>query len=289
MARNVLYDQPTTLTYVDPAGRVPTAATVKFLGSDGVDQSLTGSVTLPSATATITAATAVAITVSGTPPFAAGDLVGVDAGGRRQIVAIARIDGSVLHLSTSLDTAPAVAGVVRALRMTATLSAPGTSLIGGNHRLVWDYTADSEAVRYSDSPVAVCRYVPAAPMSPAEVRDLVFAIAPSNLKARDYVYCRGIATRAADRVEQELQAGGKRSSLLGDPNAFREVGRLLCRQMLAEDGIIPPGATVEGLMRELQFQIAAAMRTALAGLTYDDGETGVQTKAPTFWSFRPSL
>lgn len=289
MARNVLYDQSTPLHYVDSAGRVPTAASVVFVGADGAERALTSAVTLPTDTATVTAATPTAITVSGTPPFAAGDLVGVDAGGRRQIAAIARIDGSVLHLSTALDAAPAASSVVRALRMTATLSAPGAALLGGNHRLVWDLTVSGEAVRYVDAPVAVCRYVPAPPMSTAEVRDQIYALAASHPKARDFVYCRSIADRVAARVEQELQSGGRRSSLLGDPNAFREVGRLLARQMLAEDGIIPPGATVEGLMRELQFQVSAAMRTAVSGLTYDAGETGVQTQAPQFWSFRPSL
>lgn len=292
MALTLRYDAATPIAMVDPDGVVPTAASVSFIGADGANRSLTSSVTLPSASSTVASATATSATLASATGFVAGQPVQVTAGGRPQVATVTRIEGATLRFSVALDAAPDVGSNVRALQVSATVSAPGISLLGPNHRLVWSYNGADGVARQRVDAVSVVRYLPDPPVTATEVRGIAALLSPSSVASRDASYWSDIAARVAQRIEAELGATGRRSALYGDPNAFREAGRLLTRIYLADDGLMPAGVMPDSYTKDLSIRLQAELRTAVSGLAYDqngDGAISPAEATPRFYSVRVRL
>lgn len=292
MALTFRCDATSPIQMVDHDGVVPVAASVAFIGADGQNKGLTSAVTLPSATSTVTASTPTSATLASSTGFVAGQPVAVTAGGRPQVALVTRIETNTLRFSVALDAAPDVGSAVKALTCSATVSAPGISLLGSNHRLVWSYSGAEGVAKQRVDAVTVVRYLPDPPVTATEVRGIAALLSPSSVASRDASYWADIAARVAQRVEAELVATGRRSSCYGDPNAFREAGRLLTRIYLADDGLLPAGVMPDSYTKDISIRLQGELRTAVSGLAYDqngDGAISPSEATPRFYSVRVRL
>lgn len=292
MALTIRFDAATPLRFSDPDGVVPASCTVAFVGSDGVDKALTGSVTLPTAASTVSASTTTSATLASSAGFVAGQPVQVTAGGRVQVAQVTRIESNTLRFSVALDAAPDVTSYVRALTCTASLAAPTSALLGANHKLVWTYAGADGVARQKVDAVTVVRWLPDQPVSPSDVRGIAAVLSPASIASKDQSYWVSIADRVAQRIEAELVATGRRQAAFGDPNGFREAGRLLCRMYLADDGLMPAGVMPEAYLKDLSIRLNTELRTAVQGLSYDTNGDGNITGPETvkrFFSVRVRL
>lgn len=276
MSLTIRFDAATPIRLTDPDGVVPATCSVAFVGSDGADKLLTGSVTLPSASSTVSASTTTSATLASATGFVAGLPVAVVAGGRAQVAVVTRIETNTLRFSVALDAGADVGSTVKAITATASVAAPGTALLGGNHKIVWTYAGSDGVSRQRVEAVTVARWIPDQSVSANDVKGIAALISPSSIASpsRDQTYWTGIAERVAQRVEAELSATGKRQACYGDPNAFRESGRLMARLYLADDGLMPAGVMGDSYTKDLSIRLQGELRTALAGLSYDTDGNG---------------
>lgn len=221
-----------------------------------------------------------------------GDPYLVVAGGVRSVVTCERVTDNTVSVSPALDVTPADGSTFQGLKMSSLVPALGKNLLGPGHRLIWTYAPASGDSKQHVESVQVVRWVPDQPISGADVRAIVAAIQPSTAGSRSQAYYDAVAQRVARRVEQALDATGRRQSCYGDPNAFAEPGRTCARLYLADDGIYPPNMQPDQYLKSLDIRLENELRNAVAGLAFDadgDGTLSSEELKPKFFAFKVRL
>lgn len=281
------YDASTPVSHADTVeGIVPTSATATLYGTNGTAISAP-TVTLSAISTTTAAGTsATALVVASAAGMAVGLPLVVTHQGVKYVVEIAKVDGTTITLGSALPVTVADGSVVKGLRMTASVAAPGVANVGAGLRLVWAYTdgTNSRTVSY---PASVVRWQWQPPVSADDVREV---IATSYGDKRSQAYC----TKAADRVNQKIRAAilrtGRRPWLYLSAQSFSEAADKGIRYVLAEDGICQSGQIYEA-QRETRFAFDDALTAAITATPYDKDEDGTLSPVeikPLGWSVQVS-
>jgi len=272
MSADLLYDVSTPVWHEDAGGMVPTSATLSVVKPDGTALA-SPTVTLPSVTATVQASTtAAAIILDSATGFAVGQAYQVTSDGVSYVFRVARIDGATIYPVAALPQVPDTSSTVKALRMTATVAAPGEANIGEGYALRWEYS-DGTTTRQHAAETSVVRWLWQTPIEAWEVREYVAQAFPSA--SREFQFYADTAARANGWIRSRIEATGKRPALYGSSAAFRECGRLAVQLYLAERGLIPRGMDPQTYYRDLSFRANEELRTQVAGLRqYDNDDSG---------------
>lgn len=268
-----------------------TATAVLRRSTDTVLETL--SVTLPTAGSRTVASgtTREAVVVSDASGVTVGHKWRVISDGVTHVFTVARVDSTTVYPSEPLAVVPDTGSAFEPLRMTASISAPGTSEIGENLRLEWLYD-DGTTEGFASDTVHVVRWKWNSPISAARIREHVALAFPSVVQSREAHYWDRIADEVDDRIRQEVNAAGRRPFLYGDPDVFKHAGLACAQWLLARDGIVPrtsnPGIYLEQMRGEFDREMLRAMSSLN---TYDsdgDGAIDAQESLGLWWSVRLS-
>ena len=279
------YDGSTPVSFYDAEGLVPTTAALALLKPDGTTVS-SPAVSLPSLSTTCAAGTtAAALTLVSVTGLAVGDPLKVTSLGVDYIAKIAKLNTStkVATLEASLPVTPASSDVVKNLKMTASVAAPGTANIGPGLRLVWTFD-DGTTTRRAGQPASVVRWPWAAPVAAQDVRDVLVV---SFGESRSESYCARVADRVNEQMRAKIIQTGRRAWLYLSSEAFRPAAEQGIRYVLAQDGIALGGQPYEAL-RELRFAFDDALTAVLTSAQgYDsDMDGNVAGQKPMHYSIR---
>jgi hypothetical protein len=292
VALDLRYDATTAISHADPGGLIPTACTLTLKAASGAAiQTLTqaAGVTLPTFTTTLsTGSTRAALILGSVSGIVVGDLYKLISQGVTYLVRPASVSGSTVSLASSLPMDPAVGSTLCALKMTATIAAPGVANIQANCRLEWSFSDASSVPGYHAVTAHVVRWRWDPPVTASDIRDLIAKARPSDKPSE--IYLESIAARVDTRIRQSVEGTGKRPFLYGDPQVFREAGLVVARLLLADDGLLPVGSQPELYMKELSFRLNAELQPALSSLqVYDadgDGQVSAVEARGKWFSFR---
>lgn len=279
------YDGSTPVSFYDAEGLVPTTATLALLKTDGTTVS-TPTVTNPSLSTTIAAGTtAAALTLASVTGLAVGDPLKVTSLGVDYIAKIAKLNTSakIATLEAALPVTPATGDAVKNLKMTASVSAPGTANIGPGLRLVWTFD-DGTTTRRAGQPASVVRWPWTAPVAAQDVRDVLTV---SFGESRSESYCAKVADRVNEQMRAKILQTGRRPWLFLSSESFRPAAEQGIRYVLAQDGIALGGQPYEAL-RELRFAFDDALTAVLTSVAgYDKDMDGkVLGERPMGYSIR---
>lgn len=264
------YDGSTLVRHYDAAGLVPTSATLTLKKSDGTTVS-SPTVTLPSLSTTVTAATALTLTLASVTGLTVGKHLAVVSDGVTYVVEVQRLDGSVVYLTSALPLVVDTGATAKLLDMTATVTAPGSGALGAGLRLEWAYTDGTTAQRQG-VPVSVVRWPFQPVVSAADVRQHMADVYQGSKRSDSW--CESIASRANEQVRGALSAVQRRPYLYASSLLFRESGLAALRYELAVDGICLGGQVYEA-QRETRFAMSDALGRVLTSLAeYDSSNTG---------------
>jgi len=262
MALEVHYSTALAVYHEPGDGLVATTASAVLRDPDGATlETLT--VTAPSVSTTISSVTDQATLVLASAS-------GVTVGHRYQIVSdgvthlatVTRVDGSTVHLAAALPDSPDTSSTFKAVRMTASIAAPGTTKIGSNYRLEWLYD-DGTTEGFGSDVVHIVRWKWNAPIHGSAVLQYVARQFPSLSRKRSQWYFDDIARRANERIRATVQATGRRPNLYGSPNVFEAAGLEAARLELAKDGILPAGLNASLFESDRNDALADAMNRAI--------------------------
>lgn len=280
------FDATSPIAHSDADGIIATSCTVTLYGPSGVAIS-SPTVTLPTLSTTLTTGTATALTLASVAGLARGDKIKITTGGIDYVAEVATVNATtkVVELAASLPVTPAPADVVKSLKMTATLAAPGASNVGGNCRLVWAYT-DGTRARQISYAATVVRWQWVIPAGADDVREIVAELGGGSRKA---AFCDDVLARVNDMIKAALLQTGRRPSLYLASGLFTDVARQGIRFELARRGICLGGQVYEA-QRELRFAFDDALAKVVMGLSaYDsdgDGVVSAREATPLHYSIR---
>jgi hypothetical protein len=277
------YDGSTPVSYFDAEGIVPTTATLDLNKADGTLVAACV-VTKPTFTATVAAgSTALALILSTVATLVRGMPLVVTSDGVKYVVEVARVDGTTVHLAAALPLIPDTGATVAGLRMTATVTAPGSALVGAGLRMVWTYS-DATQTRRQGVAASVVRWPWTPPVSSAGVRQVMVS---TFGETRTETWCQQIADRANDKIRAAIIQTGRRPYLYISSGAFVEAADKAIRYTLAEDGHCLGGQAYDA-QRETRFAFADALEAMLTGAAgYDadaDGGLSASERRPMFFS-----
>ena len=275
MDLELLYDRVQVVGHADLDGLVPTVATLVLRRADGT-QLQAPVVGLPTAATTAdTGTTTTELVVVSAAGLAVGRELAVVADGVTYVVTPTRIDGTTLYLAAALPAVPAVGSTVKALRMTATIAAPGIGELGAGLQLEWRYS-DGTNNGYATVEAAVVRWLWQPALGAGQVAELLATVYQTT---RSDDFCQGVADRVNTKIRNAIEQTGRRPYLYVSPGAFTEVAQAGARWVLADQGIGLVG-DLAGLVREYRFAFNDEMTRAVAGLKgYDkdnEGKAGPQ-------------
>ena len=268
----VLHDRASAVWHDPPLGEVAASASCTLRRADGTTLQ-TPAVTLPSASTTVTgsSSTAAALVVSSATGLRVGEPVAITDDGVTQVATVARIDGTTLHLVAALDFVPAAGATVKAIRLRATVTAPGVAELGNDLTLEWRYTTAGGDAGFGTSQVDVVRSLWQDPITVGEVAELLATVYQAPRSAE---FCRLVAERVSAKIRNAVEQTGRRPYLYLSPSAFGEVAQVAARWVLADMGIGHVG-DLAGLVREYRFAFADEMTKVVAGLRgYDSNNDG---------------
>lgn len=277
MDLELLYDRNQVVTHADPAGLVPTSATLVLRRADGAELQ-TPVVTLPTTSTTIalSGSTVLALVVASAAGLRVGEPIAVTSDGETYVATPAMIDGTTVHLLAALPAVPDAGSPVKALTMRATLTAPGVAELGAGLQLEWRYSDSSGNPGFATAEVAVVRWLWQPPLSSADVAELVATVYQTT---RSEEFCRGVAERVSQKIRNGIEQTGRRPYLYVSPGAFAEVAQVGARWVLADMGIGLVG-DLATLVREYRFAFNDELGKVLGGLKgYDKDNDG--TSDPT--------
>lgn len=277
------YDGSTPVSHCDTDGIVATSATCKLLNPAG-DVIGTYTVTRPALdTTTQTGTTALQLVLASAAGLVVGDLIAIVHDSVKQLAKIARINGTTVTLAVALTFTPDNGTHVLALRMSATITAPGVAAIGINRRLVWEYSDGTDNRRVADA-VTVVRFPWICPIDAADVADV---LAQSFQESRSPEFLRGIVARVNGYMRTWIAQIGKRPELYLTQAMFQYAADKCIRYALAEEGFIK-GQSAADWLQTTRYQFEDAMRAACNSATnYDensDGGLSDQEQKPQFVS-----
>lgn len=266
------FDASTAVAHSDAEGIVATSATVSLLKPDGTTVS-SPTVTLPTLSTTATgASTKTALTLASVTGLARGDRLRITTGGVDYVCEAASVNATtkVVQLVASLPETPVAADVVKSLKISATVTAPGSALIGPNYRLAWSYT-DGSRPRQVGYAVTIVRWPWVMPASMADVREIVAELGGGT---RGEAFCSDVIGRVNDLIMSSLLQTGRRASLYLASGLFADVARQGIRFELARRGICLGGQVYEA-QRELRFAFDDSLAKVITGLAaYDSDADG---------------
>ena len=282
--KDVRYDNASSVYFEPSSGLVATACSLSVVKPDG-GQFSAPSTTLPSASTTVAAgSTTLALSVASASGFAVGEKIRLDSQGTIQTPKIARIAGSVLHLSAGLSHAPEVGDAVRSIRITASLPAFGESNLGTDYRLEWN-ASDGSHSEFSGQLLNVVRWPFVCPVSSEDVS----AILSENFEdRRSDEFTDRIVQRVLEKLQNKIASTGRRAHLYVDAKRFREPGLTAIRLLLAEKGYIPATASAAEGIRALRFEFDDLCSEVIKSLAspYDKNEDGAFSGEERKQSFR---
>lgn len=201
-----------------------------------------------------------------------GDHLKVTTAGIDYVVEAANVNGTTktVTLITALPVVPALADAVKFLKMVATIAAPGSTLIGGNLRLTWDYSTATQD-RHVGYPASVVRWPFVAPCGAADVAAVVAELGGG---IRPEAWCQDVADRVTDRIKGKIAQTGRRPWLYLSSSVFADAARQGIRYELAQRGIAHGGLIYEA-QRELRFAAEDTLATVITSLAgYDKNADG---------------
>lgn len=281
------FDGSTVVAHSDGEGIVATSATLTLTKADGSGVQ-SPAVTLPTLSTTCEAGTtATVLTLASVATVARGDRLKVTTAGIDYVVTAAQVNGTAktVTLTTALPVTPIANDPVHSLKMTATVTATGAALIGGNLRLTWDY-ADATRARHVGYPASVVRWPWANPCNAADVAQVVAEIGGGT---RAEAWCADVAERVCDRIKAKIETTGRRPWLYLSSQVFTDAARQGIRYELAQRGLALGGNVYEA-QRELRFAAEDTLQgviTSLAG--YDanaDGKIDPDEARPMHFTIR---
>jgi hypothetical protein len=258
----VLYDRAEPVSHADAGGIVPTSATCTLRKADGSTLQ-TPAVTLPTGATTIAAgSTALVLVLAGGGAWLRpGDPLAIVSQGETYVCMPTRVDGLTVYLAAALPNVPTVGSTVAALKMSATITAPGVGELGAGLRLEWRYASATQS-GYASAEVAVVRWLWQEPIAAAQVAEL---LAVAYQTTRSEQLCRDVAARVSLKIRNAIEQTGRRPWLYVSPGAFAEVAQIGVRWVLADLGIGQAGDP-SALLREYRFAFNDELTKAIAGL-----------------------
>jgi hypothetical protein len=266
------YDSSSAVSYSDPEGVVPTSATVTLTKPDGssVESPV---VTKPTLSTTVAAgSTASSLVLAAVTGIVPGNLLRITTAGIVYVVEAKTINGTTktVALLNPMPVAPTTGDAVKALKMTATLAAVGSTGIGSNYRLTWRYD-DGTTYRQAGIPVAVVRWPWTNPCSAQDVREIAAELGAGSWSE---TRCDDVAARVADKIRGRIQQTGRRPALYLSSEVFADVARAGIRYELAQRGVCLGGQVYEA-QRELRFAFDDQLTQVITGLAaYDSDADG---------------
>ena len=263
------YDASTSVSHFDGEGLVPTTATLTIVGPDGATLEAP-TVTKPTASTTTTGASTESVLVlTSATGFAVGSQIAVVSDGVTYVSKIARLDGANAYLEAALPLIVDTGSTVKALTMTATVTAAGAAKIGAGYRMLWAYS-DATVSRQAAYQAAVVRWLWTSPVSGADVRTVVFNTFGER---KSEAFCDRVATLVNNRIKGQVLRTGRRPWLYVSGHVFDEAARQGILYTLAEEGTYRGGDAVAAT-REGRFAFEDAMTHALTAAAYDDTKAG---------------
>ena len=276
MTVELLHDRATVIAHADLDGLLPTIASVVLRRADGTTlQSPVVTVPTTATTIAVSGSTVDALVVVSAAGLRVGEPVAVVSDGETYVTTPARIDGNTLHLLSALPVVPDAGSPVRALRMSATVTALTTAELGSGLQLEWRYNS-ATADGFATYEVAVVRWLWQAPITAAEVAELLATVYQTT---RSDEFCRSVAERVSTKIRNAIEQTGRRPHLYAAPGAFAEVAQAATRWVLADTGIGIVG-DLASLVRAYRFEFTDEMAKVVAGLTAYDVLNQGRTDAP---------
>lgn len=270
------FDGSTPVAHFDAAGIAPSSASVSLVSPTGAVVA-SPTVALPSLSTTTTAATNTTLTLASVTGLRRGSHLSVSCDGVLYVCEVSSVDGSVVHLTAGLPVAVDTGSVVKHLDMTATVTAPGSALLGGNYRLVWSYS-DGATTGQMGYPAAVVRWPWSPVVTPADVRSHMVDVYSDSRRSESW--CLSVAQRADSHVRSALASVQRRPWLFLSSQIFSEAGAAAMRYELALAGICH-GGQIYDAQRETRYAMTdsiAKVLTSLAG--YDSNADGKTSDEP---------
>lgn len=264
------YDGSTRVRHYDGGGLVPTSASLTLRSPSGASIQ-TPAVTLPTLSTTVTAATTLALTLASVTGITQGSHLAVVSDGVTYVVEVARIDGSVVHLTHGLPVSVDVGATAKHLDMLATVTAPGAAQLGDGLRLEWTYS-DGTTTERQGYAAAVVRWPWQPIITAQDVRAHMAEVYADGKRSESW--CDTMARRANDAILTVIAGTQRRPYLYLSAASFREAGLAAMRYELALSNICLGGQVYEA-QRETRFAFTDAMsRVLTSALAYDKDQTG---------------
>ena len=292
MALEVHYATALTVWHEPLDGVLATTATA-VLRKPGGTTLETLTVTAPTAGSRTIAAgsTADALIVSSATGVTVGHRWRVTSDGVRHVLTVARVDGTTVYPMEPLAVVPDTGSAFEPIRMTATIAAPGESLIGANYRLEWLYD-DGTTEGFGSDTVNVVYWKWDDPVTGARIRQYVSHQFPSVLQRREPAYWDQVAADACAQIRAAVESAGRRPYLYGDTDVFARAGYECARWMLAKEGLVPRGSNPGIFEAQIRAEYDREMMQALSSLAqYDrnnDGAISSDEARGMWWSIGTS-
>jgi len=273
MALEVHYSTALAVYHEPSNGTVATTGTAVLREPDGTTLE-TLSVTLPPPSTPLSSVTDNAtLVVARASGITVGHKYQIVSDGVTYIVTVARVDGTSIHLAAAMPDQPDTSSTFKAIRMTASIAAPGVAKVGSNYRLEWLFD-DGTTEGFGSDVVHVVRWKWNAPITGTAVLQYVARQFPSLSRKRSQWYFDDVARRANNRIRDTVQAVNRRPHLYGSPNVFEAAGLEAARLELAKDGVLPAGLNASLFENDRADALADAMNRAISSLAmYDrDGD-----------------
>ncbi len=284
------FNQAQTVTHYDAAGFVPTSATLTLYNDQGVSIQ-TPAVTVPTASQTLTSnSTPTTLSVADASAFSVGDSVAVIVDGETFVEQIVTIETHGAHDDMNILSAIPVSSAnlhnatVKALKMTATVTALGIGNLGSNWQLSWAY---NDGVTYKNATYAahVVRWPWQLAFDSNDVAELLATVYGTE---RSLEFCREVARRIDGKIRNAIDQTGRRPFLFLSPSYFREVAETCARWILADMGIFLVGGDVTEFLREYRFafndELTKVIRSLKAYDSDNDGKISAAEAAPSLIS-----
>ena len=124
----------------------------------------------------------------------------------------------------------------------------------------------------------VCRMQFQDPVTVDDVKRVLAFQFPSAANRYQYQELVDIAGRASAMVMRQVEASGRYTQLLGDPEMFKDAGLYALRVILADQNLVPQASTTDVVeyITAMNKRMQEEVRTALkAGQWYDKNDDGV--------------
>lgn len=224
--------------------------------------------------ATVSSVSTTLATVTDAQTFTLTSAAGVSQGGYylvtgdgwTAVAEVSDLTGTSVVLTTALPEAPGVGDAFEGIEITATITAATLDAYGVNWQ-VRVYKDQNECREIFH----VVRHLFNPPCTEAECRQLVNEVwRKGDLQAETY---RNVAEAASERVKNRLLGSGRYAHLMGDPDAFKQAGKIAARLELVDLGLSGPGWDPQDYVEYYDERLNVAVGELVQSLSaYDSDE-----------------